>query len=72
MQSFFRLAKLKVHFKDQYSEELNTEDQVFRPLSNKKWAHSKNHHTIETYIKATERELVIKDTTNYLKVKELL
>ena len=46
------------------------EDQIFRPQSNKKWTPNKNHHTIETYIGATERELkqqgdtvTIKDTT---------
>ena len=57
MQSFFRLVKLKAHFKDQYNEELNTEDQTFKPPRNKKWTPDKNHHNVETYIEATEREL---------------
>ena len=56
MQSFFRLVKLKAHFKDQYNEELNTEDQTFKPPRNKKWTPDKNHHSVETYIEATERE----------------
>ena len=45
MGSFFRLVKLKPHFIDQYNENLNTEDQIFKPQSNK------------TFIKAMEREL---------------
>ena len=36
MESFFRLVKLKVHFRDQYNEKLNTENQIFKPQSNKK------------------------------------
>ena len=57
MQSFFRLVKLKAYFKDQYNEELNTENQTFKPPRNKKWTPDKNHHNVETYIEATEREL---------------
>ena len=30
MQSFFRLVKLKAHFKGQYNEILNTDDQIFK------------------------------------------
>ena len=56
MDSFFRLVKFKAHFKDQYNEKLNTEDQIFKPQSNKKWTPNKNYHTIETYIEAAERE----------------
>ena len=43
--------------KDQYNEKLNSEDQMFKPQSNKKWTPNKNHSTIETYIGATEKEL---------------
>ena len=53
MESFFRLVKLKAYFKDQYNEKLNTEDQFFKPQSNKKWTPNKSHHNIETYIEAT-------------------
>ena len=49
MESFFRLVKLKAYFKDQYNHKLNTDDQNFKPQSNKKWTPNKNHHTIETY-----------------------
>ena len=28
MESFFRIVKLRAHFKDQYNEELNTEGQI--------------------------------------------
>ena len=57
MESFFRLVKLKAHFKDQYNEKLNTEDKIFKSQSSKKWTPNKNHHTIEINIEATEREL---------------
>ena len=57
MKSFFRLVKLKAHFKDQYNHKLNTEDQIFKLQNNKKWTPNKNHHIIETYIEATETEL---------------
>ena len=57
LESFFKLVKLKAHFKDQYKEKITTEDQIFKFQSNKKWPPNKNHHTIETYIEATEREL---------------
>ena len=29
-------VKLKAHFKDQYNEKLNTEDQIFKPQGEKK------------------------------------
>ena len=57
MESFFRLAKLKSHFKDQCNGKLNIEDQISQPQCNKKWTPNKNHHTITTYIEAKEREL---------------
>ena len=57
MQSFFRLVKLKTHFKEQYNEKSNTEYQIFKPQRNKKWTPNKNNHTMKTYIEATEREL---------------
>ena len=56
MEPSFRLIKLKAHFKDQYNEKSNKEDQIFKHHSKKKWTPNKNHHTIETYIEATERE----------------
>ena len=35
----------------------NTEDQLFKPKTNKKWKTGKKHHTIETYIEATKKML---------------
>ena len=54
MESFFRLVKMKAHFKDQNHEKLNMKDHIFKPQSNKKWTPNKNHCTVETYIEATE------------------
>ena len=64
MKSFFKLVKLKVHFKDQYNEKANTEDRICKPQSNKKWTPKKNHHTIETYIEETEREFKQQEDIN--------
>ena len=35
----------------------STEDQLFKPKTNKKWRLDKNHHTVETYIEATKNAL---------------
>ena len=67
MESFSRLVNLKAHLKDQYNEKLNTEDQIFKPQSNKKWAPNKNHHTIETNTEAKERELKQQEDVSYNK-----
>ena len=67
MESFFRLVNLKAHLKDQYNDKLNTEDQIFKPQSNKKWRPNKNHHTIETYTEAKERELKQQEDISYNK-----
>ena len=58
MESFYRLAKLKTHFKDQYNDELNMEDQIFKHQSNKKWTPNKNHYIMKRYIEAPETELI--------------
>ena len=58
MESSFRLAKLKAHLKTNFNEKSNTEDQIFKPQSNKKWTSNKNHHTIETYIEVRERGII--------------
>ena len=68
MESFFRLVKLKAHFKDQYNVKLNMEDQIFKPQSNKIATPSK------TYIEATERELKqkgdISDNKGYINLSQ--
>ena len=46
----------------------NTEDQLFKSKTNKKWRPGKNHHTVETYTKATKNALEIGEQ-NYNKSK---
>ena len=69
MKSFFRLVKLKAQFKDQYNEKLNTEDQIFKPQSNKKQTPNKIHYTIKKHIEVIKREHTqqgdIKDNKRY-------
>ena len=36
---------------------ITTEDQLFKPKTNKKWRPDKNHHTVETYVEATKNAL---------------
>ena len=51
---FFRLIKLKAYFKDNNMHNSSTENQLFKPKTNKKWRPDKNHHTAETYTEATK------------------
>ena len=53
---FYRRIKLKAHFKDQTNKSKTGED-IFRKPTDKTWIPSKNHHTIETFIEATNNEI---------------
>ena len=57
LESFYRLLKLKAYFKDNENTKLITEQQIFQPQKKEKWTPNKNHHTVLTYIEATQREL---------------
>ena len=57
MESFYRLLKLKAHFKDNENTKLTTEEQIFKPQKKEKSTPNENHHTVLTYIEATQREL---------------
>ena len=41
-----------------------TEDQLFKPKTNKKWRPDENHHTVETYIEATKNALETEKQNN--------
>ena len=41
-----------------------TEDQLFKPKTNKKQRPDKNHHTVETYIEATKNALETEEQKN--------
>ena len=53
INSFYRRIKLKPHFKEAASNQYLTEDEIFKKPSSKLWVPTRNHHTIETFIKAT-------------------
>ena len=55
LESFYRL--LKAYFKDNENTKLTTEQQIFKSQKKEKWTPNKNHHTVLTYIEATQREL---------------
>ena len=62
--TFFRLIKLKAHFKDNIMYNPTTEDQLFKPKTNKKWRLDKNHQIVETYIEATKNILETEEKNN--------
>ena len=62
--TFFRLIKLKAHFKDNIMYNPTTEDQLFKPKTNKKWRLDKNHQIVETYIEATKNVLETEEKNN--------
>ena len=41
-----------------------TEDQLFKPKTNKKWSPDKRHHTVETYTEATKNALETEEQNN--------
>ena len=61
---FLRLIKLKAYFKDDNMDNSTTEEQLFKPKTNKKWRPDKNHHTVETYIEATKNALETEEQNN--------
>ena len=61
---FLRLIKLKAYFKDNNMDNSTTEEQLFKPKTNKKWKPDKNLHTVETYIDATKNALETEEQNN--------
>ena len=57
LESFYRLLKLKAFFKENENTKLTTEHKIYKPQEKEKWTRNKTHHTVLTYIKATQREL---------------
>ena len=57
LESFYRLLKLKVNFKDSEKNKLTTEQQILKPQKKDKRTPNKKHHTVLTYIEATKRKL---------------
>ena len=49
--------KLKAHLKDITSHQHLTEDEIFKKPSSKSWIPPKNHHTVETFIEATNNDI---------------
>ena len=49
--------KLKTRFKGNVNNRLITEEQIAKPQKKKKAISNKSHHTMLTYIEATQREL---------------
>ena len=51
--------RIKAHFKDQKNKP-KTEEDILRKLTGKTWISPKNHHTIETFIDATNNKVIKK------------
>ena len=60
METFYRTIKLKGYFKDLNKNAVPTEEQISKPTNHKKLTPKKNHHTVLTYIEATQEELECK------------
>ena len=56
INAFYRRIKLKEHFKDKTNKS-KTEEDIFRKPNDKTWIPPKNHHTVETFIEATNNEV---------------
>ena len=46
MNDFCRRIKLKAHFRDNTKVKEQIGEEIFKNVTNKKWAPNKNHHTI--------------------------
>ena len=57
LDDFVRLINLKAYLKDNNMYNPSTQDQLFKPITNKKCRPDKNQHTEETYIEATKNTL---------------
>ena len=64
LDDFFRLIKLKAYFKHNNMYNPTTEDQLFKPKTNKKQRPDKNHHNVEKYIEATKNTLETEEQNN--------
>ena len=54
INDFYRRIKLKAHFRDNTIVKKQTEEEIFKKPTNKKWAANKNHYTIESFLVATK------------------
>ena len=60
MQTFYGTIRLKGYFKDLNEKAVLTEGRIFKPTNHKKCVPYKIHHTVLTYIEATQYELECK------------
>ena len=56
INDFYSHIILKVHFKDTTSHQHLTEDNIFKKPYSKSWIHSRKHHTVKTFIEATNND----------------
>ena len=64
-ENFFRLVKLRGHFKD--ANEAQTSDQLYQPFKAKnktKWTPKETHHTLKTFINLVQHDI------NEIKIKK--
>ena len=57
LNNFFRLIKLKAHFKDSTNKDTDDENTMFIVNKNKGWTPDKNHHTIDTFVEAVKEDI---------------
>ena len=57
INAFYRRIKLEEHFKDTANHQHLTEDNILKKPSGKSWVSTKSHHTVETFIEATNNDI---------------
>ena len=72
LQNFFRLVKLRAHFKDEtcITTINQAKEQVpFKSKNKEKWTPKETHHTVSTYIELVENDIntLMKQPTKKLK-----
>ena len=65
LEDFYRLIKLKAHFKNAENKDRFSEEDIFRKAIKKSWIPNNNYHSIGTFIEATRNEI-----NNEIKKKE--
>ena len=72
METFYRRIKLTSHFGINDNNTKLTEEEIFKPPSNKKWTPNQIHHTVQTFIEATTKDIEVKKLEKKEKSKKNL
>ena len=57
LNNFFRLIKLKAHFKDSINKGVDDKNRMVKANKNKGRIPDKNNHTIDTFVEAVKNDI---------------